>query len=298
MIYTKIRLDFEYGPKGRFYRVVLVNSDIDLFKLGIAFGVALGATFEHTFMFTANRKKDNYVDASIMENPIYGDKYLGNHYLRELPNIFHYCYDFGDGWDFYCKKYKKTYEINSKKELIILEGSGQGIWEDEICSLWAYFEGDVSPDETEDNEEMGIYKPWNYSINKFSDFDLPLDIDELNKIFDKEFNPSYKKLYSIEKRIIKENNICLDDCNLERVNHLLYKERLGLFNRVDINFEEDETIQEIFSRLKSIYGGDEVIAFEEMYYTLLFYKFEIDMGKKSFDKNEYIKRLKKVIKAK
>ena len=47
-------------------------------------------------------------------------------------------------------------------DLIILEGNGQGIWEDNISSLWVYFYGDVGPNGIEDKEEFGIYKPWNY----------------------------------------------------------------------------------------------------------------------------------------
>ena len=35
MTYTKIRLDFNYEPKGRFYRVVLVKGNPDLFERGI-----------------------------------------------------------------------------------------------------------------------------------------------------------------------------------------------------------------------------------------------------------------------
>lgn len=33
MIYTKIKLDFKYGPKDRFYRVVLVKNDMDYSSL-------------------------------------------------------------------------------------------------------------------------------------------------------------------------------------------------------------------------------------------------------------------------
>ena len=35
MEYTKIRLDFKYAEKGRFYRTVLVRSDLDLESIGI-----------------------------------------------------------------------------------------------------------------------------------------------------------------------------------------------------------------------------------------------------------------------
>lgn len=63
MAYTKIRLDFEYGPKGRFYRVVLVKGNPDLYRLGVYFGSALGATFEHAFMITSKKRDVSYVPA-------------------------------------------------------------------------------------------------------------------------------------------------------------------------------------------------------------------------------------------
>lgn len=45
----------------------------------------------------------------------------------------------------------------------------------------------------------------------FGDFDLPLNINELNKEFNKKIKDSYTNLLAIEKRVIEENNICLDD---------------------------------------------------------------------------------------
>lgn len=47
----------------------------------------------------------------MMEDPRSGSKYLGNHHLEELPNIFEYNYDSGDGWDFHCRKYKKYMKL-------------------------------------------------------------------------------------------------------------------------------------------------------------------------------------------
>lgn len=72
-------------------------------------GTALGATFEHTFTFVKNNAW--YINASMMEDPRSGSKYLGNHHLEELPNVFGYNYDSGDGWDFHCRKYKKYMKL-------------------------------------------------------------------------------------------------------------------------------------------------------------------------------------------
>jgi len=214
MTYTKIRLDFKYGPKGRFYRVILVKDNPSLFKLGVAFGTVLGATFEHCFLF---RCKDyvEYVMACFMEMPLRGYKYLGFYHLSDLPDSFSYEYDTGDGWDFTCKKYKKTVELKSKEDIILLEGKGQGIWEDNICSLYALFNNEISPDFSGEDEEKGIYKPWNCVVAKYGDFDLPLNIEDENDSLSSLFEIDYQECLSKEKEYIKESHPCLDDYNEE-----------------------------------------------------------------------------------
>ena len=207
MIYTKIRVDFKYGPKGRFYRVILVKEDINLYNLGVGLGLALGAEFEHCFLITEGNINKEYVMAAFMVDPMPSYKYLANYTLNDLGDKFCYEYDNGDGWDFICKKYKRKVELDSKKDIIVLEGAGQGIWEDNIGSLYALFSGEINPLEDHEDEDKGIYFPWNFEIEKFGDFDMPLDIEKLNQ----DINIHYKKLVNRflkeEKNFIKENNI-------------------------------------------------------------------------------------------
>ena len=207
MIYTKIRADFKYGPKGRFYRVILVKEDINLYNLGVGLGLALGAEFEHCFLITEGNINKEYVMAAFMVDPMPSYKYLANYTLNDLGDKFCYEYDNGDGWDFICKKYKRKVELDSKKDIIVLEGAGQGIWEDNIGSLYALFSGEINPLEDHEDEDKGIYFPWNFEIEKFGDFDMPLDIEKLNQ----DINIHYKKLVNRflkeEKNFIKENNI-------------------------------------------------------------------------------------------
>ena len=129
MIYTKIRVDFKYGPKGRFYRVILVKEDINLFNLGVGLGLALGAEFEHCFLITERNLHKEYVMAIFIEDPVPGSRYLANYTLNDLGEKFDYEYDTGDGWDFTCRKYKRKVELDSKEDIIVSEGAGQGIWE-------------------------------------------------------------------------------------------------------------------------------------------------------------------------
>ena len=95
MIYTKIRIDFKYGPKERFYRVILVKEDINLFNLGVGLGLALGAEFEHCFLITERNLHKEYVMAVFMENPVPGSRYLANYTLNDLGDKFCYKYDTG-----------------------------------------------------------------------------------------------------------------------------------------------------------------------------------------------------------
>lgn len=76
-----------------------------------------------------------------------------------------------------CKKYKRKVELDSKEDIIVLTGAGQGIWEDNIRSLYALFSGEISPLENHEDENKGIYFPWNFEIEKFGDFDMPLDLE-------------------------------------------------------------------------------------------------------------------------
>ena len=55
MIYRKIRVGLS-GYEDRFYRVVSVRGDISLYELGVVLGTALGAEFEHMFLFKAGKK--------------------------------------------------------------------------------------------------------------------------------------------------------------------------------------------------------------------------------------------------
>ncbi len=290
MNYTKIRLDFKYGPKNRFYRVVLVKGDPDLFKLGVELGTAVGAMFEHCFLITCNRRKTQYVMAPFMEDPIDGYKYLGNYHLSDLPDNFDYEYDTGDGWDFSCKKYKQKVEVKSKKNIILIDGAGQGIWEDHICTLFALFNGEIDPDCDEEDEENGIYKPWNAPIDKYGDFDLPLDIEDINETLDESFIFDYEESLTCEKEFIEQTNVCLDDYTKE------YNPRLknALIQAVEEQISNLVYVREIFEKLEAIHG--EVRAKDAIASVLTEYIFELETKHKDFKNKEYKNKLEKLLK--
>ena len=255
MLYTKIRLDFKYAEKGRFYRVLLIQGNPDLLKLGIAFGEALLCEFEHCFLITCSSGKKSYVMAPFLEDPFEGQCYIMNHFLNELPDEFDFEYDTGDGWDFHCKRYKKQVEYDSDKELLVIEGAGQGIWEDNIGSLYAYFEGKIGKDCNKEMPSKGIYKPWNLPIDKFSDFDLPLDLDSLNAKIDKLFLKDYKHISKGEKDYIKQNKVNVEDQlpkQKEEKKEDFFKP--GVYEDVSMMILTEKRVKQAFVDLSGIYG--------------------------------------------
>lgn len=185
MKYIKLRVDFEEAEKGRFYRIVLVKHDIILQDLGSLFVLAFGGALVHSFLFrteTASYEPSVWVRAT---NDNAGNKRKTyahcDHTIKELPTNFLFWYDTGDDWTFICKKYQKEVERKSKEDIIVLEGAGNGIWEDNKSTLIAYLEGEIKDDNcNEKNEKKGFYKPWNVHIKKFSDFDQPINIKAIH----------------------------------------------------------------------------------------------------------------------
>ena len=185
--YIKIRADFKYATKGRFFRTFLVREDIGLGELGEMIVDIFGGTMEHFFMYSTKEK--SYIPSSWMDqwNDVSTHQHepLKNKSIKDLPDNFIFIYDTGDGWDFDCKIYKtkvtKTFDDDEDiPTAFVTDAKGMGIWEDNIRSLYAYFDGEIDKDYNGEDEEKGIYKPWNYDIDKYSEFDNPVDIEELN----------------------------------------------------------------------------------------------------------------------
>ena len=186
--YYKIRADFKYTTKGRFYRTFLVREDIKLGELGELIVDIFGGTLEHYFLYRLQDKSylpSAWVEewnslGSRKENEPFKDKEI-----KDLPERFIFIYDTGDGWDFDCKIYKqmvtKVFEDDEDiPTAFVLDAKGMGIWEDNIQSLYAYLEGKIDKDFSGEDEERGIFKPWNFDIKKYSEFDDPVDLEELN----------------------------------------------------------------------------------------------------------------------
>lgn len=177
MKYTKIRVEFKEFPK-RFYREMYVRSDLSLFKLGVCICCSLGAEFEHYFLFEDAERQ--YIPRDFEElwgNNVFMTKYNFKDIVLDKKNRFTLTYDTGEDYEFVITVLEKDVDLKRRKPAIILKGSGDRIWEDNISTLYAYLSGKLDGDMSESDEENGIYMPWNvYEGYKLKDFDRPFDV--------------------------------------------------------------------------------------------------------------------------
>lgn len=176
MRYTKVKACFRYAPD-RLYRVLLVPEQVDLLRLAQIIGESVHVEWEHLFEF--RKGNTHYVlDADDDLGSLFGDmisKPMQDFDISALGKKAVFEYDFGDGWLFDIQIYKRTVERDDEKAAWILEGAGQGIWEDYIGSLYAYFDGRIDDDfEEPEDSEYGL--PWNFKNKHFRDFDKILDL--------------------------------------------------------------------------------------------------------------------------
>lgn len=187
MNYKKIKMEYQYG-KNRFYRTLLVREDINLIELGCAMCTAVRAEFEHCFLFLKGKTSfspDVFLEESWGdENEVPMKKYS----LSDLGDKFSFWYDTGDDWLFNCKVYKKETKIVGASLAYLVDGAGQGIWEDNAYTLDRYLNGELDPECDEEDEKKGIYFPWNFEIEKLSDFDTAFNIEEEKEMFDDMLN--------------------------------------------------------------------------------------------------------------
>lgn len=177
MKYTKIRVAFKEFPK-RFYREMYVRSDLSLFKLGVCICCSLGAEFEHYFLFEDAERQ--YVPRDFEElwgNNVFMTKYNFKDIVLDKKNRFTLTYDTGEDYEFVITVLESDVELKRRKPAIILKGAGDRIWEDNISTLYAYLSGELDGKFFENDEENGIYMPWNvYEEYKLKDFDRPFDV--------------------------------------------------------------------------------------------------------------------------
>lgn len=178
--YRKIKVSCVECPK-RFYRIMYVRNDLNLFQIGVGILISLQAEFDHMFLF--RDKKFSYMDASWIANafsPRYSVLDYTKVHLSDLTlnasNEFMLEYDTGDGWDFTIKLYKAVKQFGAEEERygIVTEAKGDRIWEDYHYAFDEYLAG-RKVDESEEG------RPWNIPDDlPLSFFNDEVSVDELN----------------------------------------------------------------------------------------------------------------------
>ena len=152
-IFLKIKVAFK-DAKDRFYRIFYVKSGSYLEPFIDRVLYTLGCSMDHLYELRSNTfiPEDAFID--------------------DLPKKSELVYDFGDNWRFEITRYKNELILNDDRQYILVDAKGREIWEDFIGYFYMFLNGELNDDNFE--EIFGeYYKP--------SDFDLPVDIEKLNK---------------------------------------------------------------------------------------------------------------------
>lgn len=180
MEYTKIKVLSKDDPK-RFYRVLAIKDNPDLYTLGAIIGSSIGAWFEHLYYF--RKGKSQFVPDIWLEDDFFfnDNKAMSDSHLSDLGDKFIFEYDTGESWEFECKVLKSKYKYDSRYDEpplgLVLEGKGQGIFENDHHTLRRYLDGEIDPNSDEENEDIGQFLPMNLEFEKYGDFDIPLNTD-------------------------------------------------------------------------------------------------------------------------
>lgn len=234
MEYTKIKVSSKDDPK-RFYRILAVQGNPDLYTLGAIIGKSVNVWFEHFYMFRS--KKVSFVPDQWLEEALYWneDLAMSKYNLSDLGSSFVYEYDTGEGYEFACKVYKKkiNYDVEDGYLPIafVVEGKGQGIFENDHRTLWMYLAGQIKADATDDEENYN-FLPMNMSFTSFGDFDAPLDIEDM-MYYKEEINTVVNHFRSEPSQEQDEDDDFLE--NEEEINSFMYKVAGDIFLNPDMN---------------------------------------------------------------
>lgn len=183
MTYKRLKISFKHCEENRFYRTMLVDENINLVDLGCGILAAFSATLESWFSYESD-------DIRYMPNIELIDSYdehphLLNYYsISDLANEFEFLY--GE-WEFDCSIDNEAIELDNDNNIMLVDGKGQGIWENNITVLLEYLKGNIKPDDIE-NTSKGYFYPWNVEVSKFGDFDTAFNLELENGIFNEIYN--------------------------------------------------------------------------------------------------------------
>ena len=197
MEYRKYRVSLQVYPD-RLYRTIDIRTDVTLDKLAEVI-LKLFRTYEtpaylffdteHCFTtdtFVHMNPRGDYLDA-LTNNPDLNDvwenkKPMNACRLSEMGDEFCFLYDVDEGYRFLCQACGEPVSEDREDWVSVTDGKGAGIFEDDVYTLWTYFDGGLDPDMSEDDDEKEFYMPENLELEKLGDFEKPLDLEEETEI--------------------------------------------------------------------------------------------------------------------
>lgn len=77
-------------------------------------------------------------------------------------------------------KRKIQYHTDSDKYpfAFVVEGKGQGIFENDHYTFWRFLNGEIDPNSSQEDENIGQFLPMNMDFETYGDFDSPLDLEK------------------------------------------------------------------------------------------------------------------------
>ena len=167
MLYRKVKIELREA-KDRLYRVFLVRNDISLLELGCVFLSSLYASYDEDFMI---RTLSNDYTLEKNHNDYHRNFLLSDSIFADLDGNFEFTYDFEQMWVFDCTVETSIIEKKGNEFAYIIDGKGEGIFENSKNTFLAYINGDIDPNSREDYLEEEYLFPYNLPIETYGDFD-------------------------------------------------------------------------------------------------------------------------------
>lgn len=172
MKFIKIRASWdEYLD--RLNRTLLIREDLSLYELGVILCKLFKTKFEHMFLFEGDNcvyEDETWVMDSLRRAYDYKEKKALDVLLDNKKLEF--IYDTGEYYRFLVKKIsKQIFEYPIKCDALLLEATGDGIFEDNISGLLDLMEGEIDENSL---VSFGEDLPEDYN------FDVSFDIDYIN----------------------------------------------------------------------------------------------------------------------
>lgn len=267
MNYKKLKVTDKYFPK-RFYRVIAIREDISLIKLGHIIGESINCWFEHGFLFKS--EVGTFVPTVWLEDDSPFDYYLplNKYNLSTLGDSFTFEYDTGEGYEFDCKLMKTEYKYGDEYEnplAFVIEGKGQGIFENDHGTLNRYLEGEIDPNSSEEDEKDYMFLPMNMSFETYGDFDKPLELDMM-VYYDDDLEHTEKEYINGEREYLGDelyDAILTDEYyDLENEDEDLTNNEIPLRSMIAFQIFENPEVLQIFEKLikkHNVYESYEMI---------------------------------------